>query len=173
MNRDRLAKRLQTAALILLLPLGWLIWDSLQERLVGEGDRAPSFQVTTDRGKTITRSEFGGKVLVLNFWATWCPPCIDELPSLNAMAERMGPKGVVVLGVSVDKNEQAYKNFVQRARIQFETARDPDAGISGDYGTYKYPETYVISRDGKVVRKYVGPRDWMSSEVLRDLESQL
>ena len=70
----------------------------------------------TESGKQITRSDFGGKLLVLNFWATWCPPCIEEMPSLDQFAREMSNSGVVVLGVSIDTNENAYKHFVQQAR---------------------------------------------------------
>ena len=63
----------------------------------------------------------------MNFWATWCPPCVEELPSLNEFQRRMAASGVVVLGVSVDKNEQAYKKFLARSKVVFQTARDPEA----------------------------------------------
>jgi peroxiredoxin len=170
---NTLAFRIQAAAGALIVVLCWFVADSLQERLVSVGDRAPRFQVTTDSGKVIRRNNFGGKVLVLNFWATWCPPCIDELPSLDAMARQLGSKGVVVLGVSVDTNEKAYRDFISRARIAFETSRDPEANISAEYGTFKYPETYVINRDGRVVQKYIGPRDWTDPKILQDITSLL
>lgn len=164
---------LQAGALILLAGLCYLIADSHRERLVSQGDKAPSFQITTDKGTKISRSDFGGKILIVNFWATWCPPCVDEMPSLQAMAQQLAPKGVVVLGVSVDKNEASYKRFLQQARVQFETARDPQANISSEYGTFKYPETYIINREGKVLQKHVGPRDWMDPELLKSIESLL
>lgn len=172
-NHAKTVRTLQAGAVVVLAGLCVLIADSHRERLVNVGDKAPSFEVTTDRGARISRSNFGGKLLIVNFWATWCPPCIDELPSLQAMAQQLSSKGVVVLGVSVDRNEAAYKRFVQQARIQFETARDPEAGISAEYGTFKYPETYVINRDGKVVQKHIGPRDWMDPELIRSLEALL
>ena len=172
-NHEKTVRMLQAGAVVLLAGLCLLIADSHRERLVSVGDKAPSFQLTTDTGTKISRSDFGGKILIVNFWATWCPPCIDELPSLQAMAHHLGPKGVIVLGVSVDKNEAAYKRLVQQARIQFETARDPEANISADYGTFKYPETYVINSDGKVMQKHIGPRDWMDPELLKSLESLL
>ncbi len=172
-NQEKTVRALQAGALVLLAGLCFVVADSHRERLVLVGDSAPRFQVTTDKGTKISRTDFGGKLLVINFWATWCPPCVDEMPSLQAMAQQLGPKGVVVLGVSVDKNEASYKRFLQQARIQFETARDPEAGISAEYGTFKYPETYVINRDGKVVQKHIGPRDWMEPGLLKSLESLL
>jgi peroxiredoxin len=173
MNKKKLAFQLQLVAGLLSLALGALVADSMRERIVETGDKAPGFTVTTDKGRQITPREFGGKVLVLNFWATWCPPCIEELPSLEAMAKEMGPQGVVVLGVSVDKNQQLYKEFLAKARVSFETARDPEASISADYGTYKYPETYVIDRDGRVRQKYIGPRDWTDPQVVQSIKALL
>ncbi len=85
----------------------------------------------------------------------------------------MAPSGVVVLGVSIDKNEAAYKRFVQRNRLAFATTRDPEENISSNYGTFKWPETYVIDRDGKVVQKYVGPRDWNDPQIVNSVRALL
>ena len=126
-----------------------------------------------NNGRTITPSTFGGKLLVLNFWATWCEPCIEEIPSLNAFQRRFEKQGVVVLGVSVDKDEKMYRDFLSRARVSFLTARDPDAKINADYGTMKFPETYIIDGRGKVLRKIISNQDWMSERVIRDMESLL
>lgn len=172
-NPEKSVRTLQAGAVVLLAGLCVLLADSHRERLVSVGDSAPRFQVTTDKGAKIGRSDFAGKILIVNFWATWCPPCVDEMPSLQAMASQLSPKGVVVLGVSVDRNEAIYKRFVQQQRLQFETARDPEANISAEFGTFKYPETYVINREGKVLQKHIGPRDWMDPEILKSIESLL
>jgi cytochrome c biogenesis protein CcmG/thiol:disulfide interchange protein DsbE len=164
---------LQIAIGILLAAFVFVVFDTLNEHIVVVGDKAPDFNITSDSGKQITRSNFGGRVLVLNFWATWCPPCIEELPSLDELQRQMRSQGVVVVGVSVDKNEKQYKDFLKRARVSFETSRDPDASISAQYGTFKYPETYVINANGEVVAKYIGPKDWMSPEVINDMKKLL
>src|SRR3954462_15883453 len=77
------------------------IYGSFEQRIIEAGDTAPEFSVTTVSGRKVTSTDFGGKVLVLNFWATWCPPCIEEMPSLNQFARTMTASGVVVLGVSI------------------------------------------------------------------------
>lgn len=173
MTNQKLMVSIQTAAAALLVALCFIVADSLREKVVAVGDRAPSFSILTDDGRQISTSEFGGKVLVLNFWATWCPPCIDELPSLDAMAKQLAPKGVVVLGVSVDRNMAAYERFRKQAKIGFLTARDPEARISAAYGTFKYPETYVIDSRGRVRQKHIGPRNWMEPELIQSIESLL
>jgi peroxiredoxin len=173
MNTEKTVKGLQIAAATVLAALGFVVFDSIRERIAEVGDSAPAFKVTTASGKSVSPKEFGGRLLVLNFWASWCPPCKEETPSMNQMAQTLGPKGLVVLGISVDENQAAYQRFLASERVAFETALDATAEISANYGTFKYPETYVIGRDGKVLRKYIGPRDWSSPELLKDLESLL
>jgi cytochrome c biogenesis protein CcmG, thiol:disulfide interchange protein DsbE len=139
--------------------------------VVVAGERAPEFTVSTDNGRTVSVPKFDGKLLVLNFWATWCPPCIQETPSLSQFARDYAPKGVVVLGISVDASEKAYSAFLQKYKPQFLTARD--ANIHRDYGTFMYPETYIIDSSGKVVQKIAEGADWSSPNVRSFFDSQL
>jgi peroxiredoxin len=155
---------IQALIVVCLALLVWVIAGTYQERIVVAGDSAPSFTVTTEDGKTISPSNFGGKLLVVHFWATWCPPCVTETPSLNEFQKQYAKDGVVVLGISVDTNAKAYREFLQRMKISYATARDPDAKIASDYGTYQYPETYIVNRDGKVVEKVISNTDWMDPE---------
>ena len=157
----------------LLIAFAYVIADSFREKIVNVGDSAPDFTITADDGRQISVDHFGGKVLVLNFWATWCPPCVEEMPSLNELQKRMAGSGVVVLGVSVDKNERAYRQFLQKAKVSFLTARDPGADISAEYGTFKYPETYVIGGNGKVLQKHIGARDWTDERLLNEIKALL
>src|SRR5580698_6451768 len=103
-----LERAIQTLIVLLLCVFVYVIFDSFHENLVVVGDSAPDFSITADNGRPMTPSDFGGKLLVLNFWATWCPPCIEELPSLNEFATEYKSKGVVVLGISSDKNPNLY-----------------------------------------------------------------
>ncbi len=166
-------RALQAAIAVCLIVLVWVISGSLEERIVVAGDSAPDFRVTTDAGRVVTRSDFGGKLLVLNFWATWCPPCVQEMPTLDQFQKTFAPSGVVVLGVSVDRSEQAYRNFLARTRVTFQTARDPESRISADYGTFKYPETYIIDRNGRVIEKIVGPIDWTDEAMVNRVKALL
>ena len=110
---------------------------------------------------------------MLNFWATWCPPCVEETPSLSEFARQFAPKGVVVLGVSVDKDEKAYRAFLEQHRPAFLTSRDAEAKINADYGTFKYPETYIIDSRGKVVQKIIGPANWADEKMISYVNSLL
>jgi cytochrome c biogenesis protein CcmG/thiol:disulfide interchange protein DsbE len=158
---------------VLMLLLVGTIASTLREKVVRVGDKAPDFELVTDSGQRVTRSNFGGRLLVLNFWATWCPPCIEELPSLNELQQRLGGQGLVVLGVSVDKDGRAYREFLSKMQVRFLTARDPEAKISSAYGTFKFPETYVIDSRGRVVQKHIGARVWSDERILAQFRSLL
>ncbi len=171
--RFNLERAIQTLIVMLLGVFVYVIFDSFHETVVVVGDSAPDFSITADNGRSITTSNFGGKILVLNFWATWCQPCLQEIPSLDEFQRRFAGSGVVVLGVSVDKDEKAYRDFLTRTRVSFLTARDPDNKINVDYGTLKFPETYIIDAKGKVLRKIINAQDWMSERMIQDMESLL
>jgi peroxiredoxin len=173
MNSVKTDRFLKGAIGVLLVALVFVIYDGIREKVIGVGDSAPGFAITSDSGRAISASNFGGKLLVLNFWATWCPPCVQEIPSLNEFQRTFADKGVVVLGISVDKSERAYRNFLAKAGVAFQTARDPQAKINADYGTFKYPETYIIDAKGKVVRKFIGPENWTDQDMLADVRSLL
>ena len=128
------------------------------------GSVAPDFTVQ-DSDHTITLSQFRGQVVVLNFWATWCPPCIEETPSLVRMQARMKDKGVVVLAVSIDADDAAYHKFLKEYSVNMVTVRDEPRKASNLYGTFGWPESYVIDRTGVIRRKFIGAVDWTSPEV--------
>jgi cytochrome c biogenesis protein CcmG/thiol:disulfide interchange protein DsbE len=171
MSNPKIDRYLRAGILVLAGALVYVIYASIYERVIAAGDNAPEFNVQTDGGKTVKLPDFGGKLLVLNFWATWCPPCVQETPSLSEFARQYASRGVVVLGISVDQNQQAYEAFLQRFRPHFLTARE--FKIHEDYGTYMYPETYIIDTHGKVLRKYAEPINWMSRETLSYIDSLL
>lgn len=124
-------------------------------------------------GHATRLSDLKGKVVLLNFWATWCPPCVDEAPSLNALQKRIAPLGGTVLGVSVDDDEQAYQQFIKNYQLAFPTFRDTTKQIPLMYGTTMYPDTYIIDRQGKLDRKIVGPQDWSNPEMTQYLDKLL
>ncbi len=122
-----------------------------------------------DAGQTVTLSQLKGQVVVLNFWATWCPPCIEEMPSLVQMQQRMKTKGVTVLAVSVDVDQDNYQRFLKDHNVNLLSVRDADQKSNALYGTFKFPETYVIDRNGVVRRKFIGAVDWTEPDVIEYL----
>jgi peroxiredoxin len=151
----------------------WPTFRNLAGPAVAVGDEAPDFRLASDNGRPVQLEDYRGKFLILNFWATWCPPCVDELPSLNRFSQRFSDKDVVVLGISVDEDAAAYQQFLKTAGVRFSTVRDPERKVSRLYGTLKFPETYFIDRQGKVVQKIVGDADWDSPEILSFMEKLL
>ncbi len=136
------------------------------------GKPAPGFSFTL-YGKPATLADLRGKVVVLNFWATWCPPCVEETPTLNRLHTRIAPEGGMVLGISVDNDEAAYEQFLRNQLVVFPTFRDPSKSINAAYGTFMFPESYIIDRQGRIARKVIGPQNWDSPENLAYLRSLL
>lgn len=140
------------------------------------GRTAPGFTFDLN-GQPASLSGLAGKVVVLNFWATWCPPCVDEMPSLNRLHQKISPQGGMVLGVSVDDDAQAYQRFLQQYGIAFPNHLDPSRKIAAEYGSSMYPETYIlsVSKSGKakILRKIIGPQDWDRPEILEYLRTAI
>lgn len=124
-----------------------------------------------DSDHQVSLNQFRGQVVILNFWATWCPPCIEELPSMIDMQNRLRSKGVVVVGVSIDVDNDAYHRFIKQKNVNFVTVRDPEQKVASMYGTSGWPESYIIDRKGVLRRKFVGPVNWDSPEVLQFLNT--
>jgi peroxiredoxin len=162
-----LKRKLKTGLVVAFIAaLLWLFIrpDYRQGEASMRGRPAKNFQFTMD-GKPETLASLRGKVVILNFWATWCPPCIEETPSLVVMQERLKAKGITVVAVSVDVDESAYRRFLKEHGVNLLTVRDPDQKASGIYGTFKFPETYVIDRNGVMRRKFIGAVDWTEPEI--------
>ena len=132
------------------------------------GSAAKEFTVR-DSDHQVSLNQFRGQVVILNFWATWCPPCMQELPSMMDMQNQLRSRGVVVLGVSIDVDDDAYHRFLKQRSVNFVTVRDPEQRVAGMYGTSGWPESYIIDRQGVLRRKVVGPINWDSPEVLQFL----
>jgi cytochrome c biogenesis protein CcmG/thiol:disulfide interchange protein DsbE len=128
------------------------------------GRNAPDFSVQ-DSDRKVALSQLRGQIVVLNFWATWCPPCVEEVPSLVQMQQRMKSKGVTVLAVSVDVDPNSYHQFVRDHTANLLTVRDPDQKTPSLYGTFKFPESYIIDRNGVMRRKFIGAVDWTEPEI--------
>jgi peroxiredoxin len=124
-------------------------------------------------GKQGHLSDLRGKVVVLNFWATWCAPCVEETPALNKLQKYIESRGGVVLGVSVDEDAAAYEKFLKDQGINFPTFREPTRKVALDYGTPVFPDTYIIDRHGKILRKFFSAQQWDSPDMLAYFDSIL
>jgi len=132
-------------------------------RIVQEGDRAPEFQLPSLDGRTVNLSSYRGKVVMVHFWATWCPPCVEEIPTLERLYRAYFGKDIEILAVSVDEGGAgAVGQFMQKNRLALPVLLNTDQSVARAYGTFKFPETYLVDREGIVRRKIIGAADWMS-----------
>ncbi len=159
----------------LAVALVFVVVGTLNAPVVNAGDKAPDFSLVTDEGRFVSPSNFGGKLLVLNFWASWCGPCLEEEPSLQAFQRAYASKGVVVLGVSADRIDKNYHQFLDRFQVGYDTWRDPEgeAGLAARYGTVQFPETYIINSTGHVVVKIPDPQDFTDPAFTARIEKNL
>ena len=132
------------------------------------GRRAPDFTVA-DGTTTVHLASYRGKVVLLNFWASWCAPCIVELPSLLQLHHDQ--PDLAVLAVSIDANEDDYKRFLVRRHVDLVTVRDPGQSAAKLFRTEMWPETYIIDRQGVIRRKFIGATDWSTPEIRAYLKS--
>ena len=132
------------------------------------GKPAPDFTVS-DGTSSVRLANYRGKVVLLNFWATWCPPCVEELPSLLKLHH--DDPNLVVLAVSIDVDPDAYSTFIRNRHIDLITVRDPGKTAANLYHTSMWPESYAIDRNGFIQRKFVGATDWSDPEIRTFLKS--
>lgn len=125
------------------------------------GEMAPDFEVTDFTGKKIKLADLRGQAVFLNFWATWCPPCVEEMQSISNLAKSFQGKGLRVVAVNVDASPAAtVQQWVEKRKLGMEVLLDPNATIARRFGTFKFPETYLLDRNGKIQAKFVGPHEW-------------
>ena len=158
---SRIAQFPSLVASLLLIALSGCYTGSRPPRI---GSNAPDFTVQ-DSDRTVALNQFRGQIVVLNFWATWCPPCVEEMPSLVQMQRRMKAKGVTVVAVSIDVDENAYRQFLKQHGVDLLTVRDPGQKTPELYGTHGWPETFIIDRKGVMRRKFIGAVDWTEPEI--------
>lgn len=142
--------------------------------IVRVGDPAPDVELKTLDGVTVKLSQYRGKVVVLNFWATWCPPCLAEMPSMEKLY-RMFPDGdLVMLAVNAEEDgAEILPEFLKSHPHTFSVVLDPDANAQQTYGVFRFPESFIIGRDGKIVDKVVGAIDWVDPKVVGFFQSLL
>ncbi len=149
-------------AFIVLLPLVFASACNRGAHPAQTGKPAPDFTVS-DGASTVHLASYRGKVVLVNFWATWCEPCVVELPSLLELHHSQ--PNLVILAVSIDEDPEAYTQFISRRHVDLITVRDPSESAAKLFHTDMWPETYVIDRKGIVRSKFVGAQDWSSPEI--------
>ena len=131
---------------------------------VRPGSEAPDFQAANVMtGDTVTLADYEGEVVLLNIWATWCAPCEKEMPSMQRLHELLGPKGLRIVAVSVDASDsEQVREWAQERNLTFEILHSRSGRIERDYQTTAVPETFILDRQGVIVRKEISAREWDS-----------
>lgn len=176
-----IATALVAALLLGLIGFGWTQRDRFTAAEVGA--RAPGFELATMDGETTSLDAYQGQVVLLNFWATWCPPCVHEMPSMERLYQDLRARGFVVLGVSVDVDpgeadedgrvHGIVREYVDRLGVTFPILLDPEGAVEDVYNVSGLPTTYVIGRDGRIEGRIVGAREWDSEEYRRRIQELL
>jgi peroxiredoxin len=141
---------------------------------IAAGQVAPNFQLVGLDGKPASLAALRGKVVFLNLWATWCPPCREEMPSIQALHKQFqNSADFVVLAVSEDSNPAQVASYVKKNNFNFRVLLDPRNTVGEAYDVSGLPESFVIGRDGRIVAHHVGPYDWANQDIHAALEDLL
>jgi len=157
----------------LIAGIATAIWMTLPDAPgpTNKGAFADDFQLP-DLNK-VMQSLPKGEVVLLNFWATWCPPCRQEIPSMAALHDKYAADGLKIIAISVDKRSRDLAKFVEEYRMPFQVLHDADGAVARHYGVFRYPESFIIDRDGKISHHLVGAVEWMSPSVTKTIEEML
>ncbi len=113
-----------------------------------------------ESGECISLADFENRVVLVNFWATWCKPCEDEMPAMEQLYRTLKPSGFELLAISVDREIEDVREFRERLQLTFPILLDPDQRVARSYQTYRFPESFLIRPGGSIVERYLGPREW-------------
>jgi len=178
-TRTTPSKRVQGITLVLVLLIGVGLMVMLQsndgtQALLVKGDAAPDFTLPDLDGKMVRLSDQKGKVVFLNIWATWCPPCVQEMPSMEKLHQALNGEDFQILAVSIDtQGAEAVRPFMKKHKLNFTALVDKEETTKSAYQTTGVPETFIIDRNGTIVEKVIGPREWASSDAIDYFRSLL
>jgi peroxiredoxin len=168
---------LRTAALVavvVVLAFGYVQLAENKGYALKKGTETPDFRLPSLTGEEVDLASHRGRVVLLNFWATWCPPCVAEMPSLERLHRALGPEGLTVLTISADEDEEDLREFVARYDLSLPVLLDPGGRTAAAaYRTTGYPETFLLDRQGRLIRHYVGPAEWDTPEALAHFRTLL
>ena len=167
-----LATAIVAAGLVALIAIGWTQRSRFTAAEVGA--RAPGFTLVGLEGDSVSLEQYRGQVVLLNCGATWCPPCVHEMPSMERLYQDLRDDGLVVLGVSLDvspgpvddegRSQGIVREYVDELQVSFPILLDPDGRVERIYNVSGLPTSYVIGRDGRIEGRVVGSREWDSDE---------
>lgn len=138
------------------------------------GNPAPDFTLINMQGQSVGLSDFRGKVVIVSFWATWCPPCREEMPSMEKLYREKRAAGLEILAINTEENgKRAVSKFLQRTPSSFPILLDSDSEATNSYGVFRLPESFIIDRNGVVVKQVPGARNWLAGPTFELIDSLL
>lgn len=144
-------------------------WEA--DELIGR--KAPDFSLPDMNGKMVNLRDLRGKVVVVNFWASWCPPCRTEIPPMNALQSSLGKDGLVIVSISSDSSADVVRSFLKSNPTQFTVLHDPENKIGLAYKVYSLPTSYIVGRDGVLLKRIFGAYEWTAPESMAMFRSLL
>ena len=135
-----------------------------------ENKKAPDFTLKDMQGNEVSLSDYKGKVVLVNFWATWCPPCIEEMPSMEKLYKKLGSADFVILAINIEPDaHEIVEEFLAKRSYTYPILLDGESKVQQLYGAYRLPETVIVNRQGEIVNRIVGGRDWMDEGLVNIL----
>ncbi len=151
--------------------MGWILSQREETPVpLAEGAAIPEWNFVNRQNQTLSFRQLRGQVLLINFWATWCPPCLEELPSLNALMQTLKGKPVRLLAFSADSSWDPVDKIIQSKSYDIEVFPDFKRQLALQFGTFKYPETYLVDKQGILRMKVTGATNWMAPEMQNFLQ---
>jgi peroxiredoxin len=137
------------------------------------GRKAPEFALPRLGGGELALRELRGKVVLVNFWATWCAPCEQEMPAMQRLYAKLAPRGFELVAISEDDTAEVVEAFRARLALDFPIGLDPSHAVARRYQSFRYPESFLVDREGVLVARYIGERDWDAPEYVSRIERLL
>jgi peroxiredoxin len=160
-------------SLALLVALGSAACGEREPAPIEAGRAAPEFALPRLGGGEIALRQLRGKVVLVNFWATWCAPCEQEMPAMQRLYARLAPRGFELVAISQDDGPEVVEKFRARLALTFPIALDEDHAVAREYQSFRYPESFLIDREGVLVARYIGEREWDAPEYAARIERVL
>ena len=163
-------KKYIVVMLLLIIGLGVSAYAMSLAPKIQEGEVATPFVLKDLNGKSVSLASYRGNIVLLNFWASWCPPCRSEMPSIQKLYEKMAGKKFVILAVSVERAPKGkIASFISENGYTFPVLLDDGGKVSSAYGITSIPTTYLLDKKGQILKKEVGSRDWSDPEIIDKL----